>query len=146
MIQHFNTQGILFLKILAAGIAISFIYDIIRFIRKIIPHKPPAIQIEDVLYWVTVLFIIFSFLIRVSSGQIRFFIFFALFCGMLVYLFSVSPHVIKALDIPAIYIRKIFAKSRLLSENVIKKCGNKNKNKKNILHFREKYAKIKVRK
>ena len=146
MVYSFTSQGDLFVKIILMGAVISFCYDILRFFSKIITNRFYAVQIEDVLYWLSALFMTFSFFIGQSGGEIRLFSVFALLSGMLVYFFFVSPLFMKVSSVPAEYIRKAFNKTGSLIKTVIKKYGSLYNKKKNILHFHGKYAKIKVKK
>ncbi len=141
-----SSQGVLFIRIIFLGIVISFCYDIMRFFRKIIPHKFYVMQIEDVFYWLSAVFIVFTFFIRERYGEIRLFSVLALLSGMLGYFFFLSPGFMKICDIPAQHIRNTFLKSGILINAFIKKHRHLYLNEKNILHFRGKYARIKVRK
>ena len=138
-----NSQGELFVKFVLMGAVISFCYDILRFFRLIIPHRYSAAQTEDVIYWLIMIFAVFSFFINESGGEIRLYTVFALLSGMMGYFFFISPRFMAVSAVPARSIRKNFCKIAFYIRRAIKKYSNLCSNKKYMLHFRGKYAKIK---
>lgn len=146
MILSLNYQASLFIMIFLMGLVISFYYDIMRFFRKIIPHNKLAVQIEDAIYWLVMVYVMFSFFIQKSFGEIRFFSIFAVFMGMIIYFLALSPYFIKASEIPAEFLKKSFSKIFSFIKYIAVKFGSLSFKKKNVLHFRKKCARIKFNK
>lgn len=67
------------------GIVISFLYDILRILRRIIPHNILAVSLEDLAYWIACSLMIFSMLIRENNGVLRWFAIVGASAGMFLY-------------------------------------------------------------
>lgn len=85
-----NSQTLLFLTCIEIGIIMGMFYDLIRILRKIIPHPNWLIQIEDTLYWVSGALIGFAILYMHNYGQIRVFVFLGMLLGGIFYLCTFS--------------------------------------------------------
>ena len=140
-----GSQASLFLRIFFAGAVIAFFYDNIRFFRKIVTHKSYVRQIEDLIFWICAVYFVFSFYIRENFGEIRVFSVFALCLGMILYFFAISPHYMRACDIPAKYIRLAYFKTARLIGKIFAKFKKMSAKQKNVLHFKRKCAKIKLK-
>ena len=91
MILSMSGQAWLFLGTAAAGFVIGFVYDIFRILRKTVPHRQIAVQIEDCLYWAAVSFMMFYFMLHSNYGEVRFFSIVGAALGMILYFYSLSP-------------------------------------------------------
>lgn len=80
----------LFLSTIAVGGILGFLYDIFRILRITFPHGYLLIQLEDLLYWVIVVFTMFLFMLDKNYGEIRFFSVCGAFLGMLFYFLTLS--------------------------------------------------------
>lgn len=67
------------------GILITVLYDILRILRRIVPHNVLAVSVEDFLYWVACSLFIFLELIRENNGTLRWFAVAGAMAGMLLY-------------------------------------------------------------
>ena len=67
------------------GILITVLYDILRILRRIIPHNIAAISLEDFFYWIVCSLLIFAMLIRENNGILRWFAVAGAMLGMLIY-------------------------------------------------------------
>ena len=67
------------------GILITVLYDILRILRRTIPHNVLAVSVEDFLYWVACSFFIILELIRENNGTLRWFAVAGAMAGMLLY-------------------------------------------------------------
>lgn len=67
------------------GIIISFVYDNIRVIRRVIPHNTFFISVEDLLFWIFVAIYIFLLQHRENNGIFRWFSVIGALVGMMVY-------------------------------------------------------------
>lgn len=86
-------QGSLFLYCLLMGGGMGLVYDVLRLVRRMLPHGLWAVQIEDGLYWAAVALGVFEALLRENHGEVRFFLLAAVFGGMGFYGAVVSPWV-----------------------------------------------------
>lgn len=68
-----------------AGIAITFVYDLIRILRRVFKHPKGFQSFEDILFWMFSTVFLFRLLYQLNNGIIRWFAVFGLFCGMLFY-------------------------------------------------------------
>lgn len=72
------------------GAVILILYDVIRIIRRVVPHGIYIIALEDVLYWAGTALLIFQLLYRENDGAVRGYALFAVAVGMLLYHQSLS--------------------------------------------------------
>ena len=72
------------------GILILVLYDILRIIRRILPHGIFAVALEDLLYWIGTAFLVFQLLYRENDGAVRGYALFAVALGMFLYHQTVS--------------------------------------------------------
>lgn len=77
------------------GIYITFIYDIIRIIRRVIRHGKLWISIEDLCFWIYCGIEIFLLLKRESNGILRWYAVAGALTGMLLYRKLISRFLIK---------------------------------------------------
>lgn len=67
------------------GVLITVLYDILRILRRVIPHNLLAVSLEDLLYWIVCSLLIFAMLIRENNGVLRWFAVAGAMLGMLLY-------------------------------------------------------------
>lgn len=67
------------------GVLITMLYDILRILRRIIPHNILTVSLEDLLYWIVCSLLIFAMLIRENNGVLRWFAVAGAMAGMLLY-------------------------------------------------------------
>ncbi len=67
------------------GILITVLYDVLRILRRIIPHNIVAVSAEDFLYWIVCSLLVFLMLIRENNGILRWFAVAGAALGMLLY-------------------------------------------------------------
>lgn len=72
------------------GMLILAIYDVLRILRRIVPHGVWAVAAEDVLYWAGTALLIFQLLYRENDGAVRGYALFAVAVGMFCYHQSLS--------------------------------------------------------
>ena len=122
MILSLHAQARLFLLTILLGGGMGLVYDGLRVFRHALPHKPFWVQLEDGLFWVAAVFLVFGVMLHASSGEIRFFSIFGLFGGMGVYFLTLSPFVMAASDrilrlikyITVLFFRIVFTPIRLV--------------------------------
>lgn len=67
------------------GISITVLYDLLRILRRVIPHKLWAVSLEDFVYWVGCSILIFRMLCRENNGILRWFAIVGAMAGMFLY-------------------------------------------------------------
>lgn len=77
------------------GAILLVVYDLLRIIRRLIPHNNWVIGIEDVLFWIASAAALFAMLYRENSGYIRGFVIGGVLAGMLLYNLLLSRFVVK---------------------------------------------------
>jgi len=83
------------LKAFATGIILVFVYDLLRIIRRLIPHGVWLISVEDILFWTGSAIAIFAMLYRENDGYLRGFSIGGVIVGMLLYSALLSRYVVK---------------------------------------------------
>ena len=95
MIEEITSQGHLFLIYTFCGILIGIFFDIFRILRKTFKTSDFITYIEDIVFGImTGIFLIFMVFV-VSSGEIRFYMFFALLLGLTTYMLTISKYFIR---------------------------------------------------
>ncbi len=77
------------------GVFITFIYDILRILRRVIPHGSFLVSLEDCLFWIYCAIKVFLLMYHESNGTLRWFAIFGALSGMFVYKKLVSPFLVK---------------------------------------------------
>ena len=98
MILSLHAQAELFLLTILLGGGMGLVYDGLRVFRHACRHKPFWVQVEDGLFWILAVFLVFGVMLHASSGEIRLFSIFGLFGGMGLYWLTLSPFVIAVSD------------------------------------------------
>lgn len=66
------------------------LYDMIRIIRRVMPHGILAVTLEDIAYWIATSLLVFQLLYRENDGAVRGYALLAVAVGMLLYHQTVS--------------------------------------------------------
>lgn len=77
------------------GIFITFVYDILRVLRRVIPHPDFLVSLEDMGFWIYCAVKVFLLMYYESNGTLRWFAICAALVGMFLYIKLVSPFWIK---------------------------------------------------
>ena len=83
------------LKAFATGAVLMLVYDLLRIVRKLLPHGVFLISLEDFLFWISSAVIIFAMLFRENDGYLRAFSIGGVILGMAVYALTISRFVVK---------------------------------------------------
>lgn len=83
------------LKAFATGIILVLVYDLLRIIRRLIPHGNVWISLEDFLFWIGSAVTIFVMLYRENDGYLRGFSIGGVALGMILYSLLLSRLVVK---------------------------------------------------
>ena len=89
-----NENQFLFHAILM-GVFITFLYDLLRILRRVIPHHNFWVSVEDLLFWVYCAGEVFLLMHHESNGTLRWFAILGALTGMLLYKKLVSPFLVK---------------------------------------------------
>lgn len=73
------------LHALLMGIFITFVYDLLRIFRRVIPHGRLAVSLEDFIFWIYCAMKVFLLMHRESNGSLRWFAVLGALTGMLLY-------------------------------------------------------------
>lgn len=73
------------LQAFGVGAAITFLYDWLRILRRVIPHRNFAISLEDLLFWIFCAIQVFLWMYRVTNGGMRWFAVAGALAGMWLY-------------------------------------------------------------
>lgn len=90
MTADLTGQAITFLLTGLAGFAFGLVYDGFRIFRKMLHHNPILTAIEDVLFWVLSTLLLFTLLVHINFGQVRFFTLLGVALGIILYLCTLS--------------------------------------------------------
>ena len=69
----------------AVGIGITFFYDWLRILRRVVPHKQWVVSLEDLVFWLICTVTVFWWMYRVTNGGMRWFAVTGALVGMCVY-------------------------------------------------------------
>lgn len=83
------------LHALMMGIFITFVYDVIRIFRRVIPHNSFFVSLEDLGFWIYCGGSVFLLMYHESNGELRWFAVFGAIVGMLLYRKLFSPLFVK---------------------------------------------------
>ena len=84
------------ISILWGGILL-LAYDVFRILRRLFKHGAFLIAIEDITFWLAASIFIFTMIYRQNNGIIRGFSIIGMLLGLLIYHFSVSDPLVKAI-------------------------------------------------
>ena len=77
------------------GAVFAAVYDVFRSLRKAVPHSTAAVFIEDILFSVICAFASFCFLLAVTDGGLRLFVFLGAVIGFFLFRVMVSRFTLK---------------------------------------------------
>lgn len=88
-------QAYLFLMFVINGILIGVLFDIFRILRKSFKTSDFVTYIEDIIFWILTGILTLYFIFYYNNGEIRFYIFLGIIIGALIYMLTISKHIIK---------------------------------------------------
>lgn len=90
-----ENENIFMLYALLMGVFITFVYDLLRIFRRVIPHNNFWVSVEDLGFWIFCGAEVFMLMYRESNGTLRWFAVLGALLGMLVYCKTISPLLVK---------------------------------------------------
>ena len=93
--RHMENENVFLLHALLMGIFITFIYDLLRIFRLVVPHNGFFVSAEDLFFWVYCGGEVFLLMYHESDGTLRWFAVLGALAGMYLYMKFVSPFFVK---------------------------------------------------
>ena len=93
--RFMENENVFLLHALLMGIFITFIYDLLRIFRLVVPHNGFFVSAEDLLFWVYCGGEVFLLMYHESDGTLRWFAVLGALAGMYLYMKFVSPFFVK---------------------------------------------------
>ena len=93
--RFMENENVFLLHALLMGIFITFIYDLLRIFRLVVPHNGFFVSAEDLLFWVYCGGEVFLLMYHESDGTLRWFAVLGALAGMYLYMRFVSPLFVK---------------------------------------------------
>lgn len=87
-------QANLFLIFTINGILIGLLFDIFRVLRKSFKTSDVITYCEDFIFWILTGFLLLYSIFTFSNGEVRFYMFLAVFCGCIIYMLLFSKYFI----------------------------------------------------
>lgn len=84
-----------FLGSFLGGVTLLAAYDVLRLLRRIVPHKRGWVNGEDLLFWVAASIYIFRMIYRLNDGEIRGYGILSMAIGMFLYHFILSDGILE---------------------------------------------------
>lgn len=75
-------EAFIFLYAGLSGIVVLFSYQILRQLRRLIPHHIIVVNLEDIIYWLCVSAYLFRQMYVTTYGSIRWFFVLGIVCGV----------------------------------------------------------------
>lgn len=91
----FSSHLLEFFKFILVGLIIGIIFDFFRAYRKTKKVSAFIVNLQDIIYFIIVLAVILGSIILFLDTEIRFYIFFAIFLGIVFYFAIASKYIIK---------------------------------------------------
>ncbi len=105
------SENAFLLHALFMGIFITFVYDILRILRRVIPHKGFMVSLEDLLFWIYCAEKVFLMMYHESDGNLRWFAVIGALAGMFLYKKAVSPWFVKYVSLGLAKVLDVLAKA-----------------------------------
>ena len=102
------SQEQIFILFFVIGLIISIIFDFFRAIRKNFKASDFATLIEDIVFLGITSFLIIFSIIKINGGEVRFYIFLAIFFGILLYSLTISNLCVIIFNVIVRICKKIF--------------------------------------
>ena len=105
-----ENENVFLLHALLMGIFITFIYDLLRIFRLVVPHNGFFVSVEDLLFWVYCGGEVFLLMYHESDGTLRWFAVLGALAGMYLYMKLVSPFFVKYISLSLKRLIRLFEK------------------------------------
>ena len=92
------------------GIYITFVYDLLRILRRVVPHSMFAVSVEDLAFWIYCAGKVFLLMHHESDGTLRWFAVLGALVGMLLYRKTIGALFVKYMSLILVKIRDFLKK------------------------------------
>ncbi len=89
------SESVFLLHALFMGIFITFVYDLLRIFRRVVPHAAFFVSLEDRVFWIYCGAEVFLLMYHEGNGSLRWFAVIGALAGMLLYKWLVSRLLVK---------------------------------------------------
>ena len=93
------TENEFLLYALLLGVFITFVYDVLRVFRRVVPHSSFFVSLEDLGFWIYCGVEVFLLMYRESNGTLRWFAVLGAIVGMFFYRKLISPFFVKYISL-----------------------------------------------
>ena len=104
----------IFINVIALGMVMQIVYDIIRIFRRLTKRGIIIVAIEDILYWIVASFAIFYYSYEVNNGKFRVYILVGVFLGMILFEISIGKYFVS-------YVSKWLLRIKRIRQKYLKK-------------------------
>ncbi len=118
-----SEENVFLLYAFASGIFITFIYDLLRIWRRVVPHGGLLISLEDIAFWVFCAIHIFRLMHRESNGSLRWFAVMGALTGMLLYKKTVSGLLVHYMSLILCWVRDLLLRALGFCLRPVNKAG-----------------------
>lgn len=105
-----SEENVFLLHAFASGIFITFIYDVLRILRRVVPHGGLLISLEDLIFWIYCAIHIFQLMHRESNGSLRWFAVMGALAGMLLYKKTISNLLVRYISMILCRVRNLLGR------------------------------------
>lgn len=88
-------ENVFLLHAVLMGVEITFLYDILRILRRVFVHSGIMVSLEDIAFWIYCAGEVFLLMFRESNGNLRWFAVLGALTGMYLYHRTFSPLLVK---------------------------------------------------
>ncbi len=110
-----TSENVFLLCSIGMGVFITFVYDLLRILRRVIPHNKFFVSMEDLLFWIFCALSVFALMYSMGNGNLRWFAVFGALGGMFTYLKVISPWFVR---IQTLVLRKILTGMKRLGSYI----------------------------
>lgn len=114
------SQEQIFILFFIIGLIIAIIFDFFRAIRKNFKASDFTTLIEDIVFLGFTTFLIIFSIIRINGGEVRFYLFLAIFFGILLYSLTISNLCVIIFSVIVRICKKILQIPFLMFKKVVK--------------------------
>ena len=94
-----DNENLFLVYALVMGIFITFVYDLLRIFRRMIPHGIFWVSVEDLCFWIYCAVKVFLLMYHESNGTLRWFAVLGALLGMWIYRVTFGPLLVKYLSL-----------------------------------------------
>lgn len=117
-----SDENIFLFYAIYTGVYITFLYDIIRVIRRVFPHSDGMVSLEDIGFWIYCGGRVFVLMYKFSDGMLRWFAVLGALAGMCFYRKFISSFFVNYTSAVFIKIKRLIVKAARFILRPIVKC------------------------